>query len=347
MTARNLGWAGCVAVISLVVGLTSAQAGTIFGNSGLVGGARWDAAPRLLNGNERSLDGGIRYSAQGGSYQAFRDQFSWFGSTPSVADFQEAVEDSFNVWSAVDPNTGLTSDLSFVADFATPVNSAVVSGVRLGAEIDLFATNLGDSGTRGFTWFNWWGSAVTLTSGTPNYPGSRTISGADVTINSNGGAQYTLDLFRRLLTHELGHAIGLGDVENADDSPLFIDDNYDPTNPATALATLTNSWAALVNPLDPAASPLALYTVADADPGIDTPGVNILMESNGLGIAAGNPVSDPLPLRNDDFGTRQFLYPSLNLIPEPSTYCLLLTALLSLGVLRLRRRGRATQTFHS
>ena len=26
---------------------------------------------------ERSLDGGLRYSLQGGSYQAYRDLFSW------------------------------------------------------------------------------------------------------------------------------------------------------------------------------------------------------------------------------------------------------------------------------
>ena len=93
---------------------------------------------------------------------------------------------------------------------------------------------------------------------------------------------------------------------------MFIDDNYDGTTSATALATLTNSWALRVNPHDPAASPLALYAVADADPGIRTPGVNLLMESKGLGISnPGNPVTNLVPLTNDEFATRQFLYPSL------------------------------------
>jgi hypothetical protein len=36
-----------------------------------------------------------------------------------------------------------------------------------------------------------------------NYANSFSISGADVTINSNPGAVYSLDLFRRLLTHGL------------------------------------------------------------------------------------------------------------------------------------------------
>jgi hypothetical protein len=63
--------------------------------------------------------------------------------------------------------------------------------------------------------------------------------------------------------------------------------------------------------------------------------VNILMESNGLGIAAGNPVTELVPLRNDDYGTRQFLYPML--IPEPSTLALSAAGLMALIVLRRRR----------
>ena len=190
-------------------------------------------------------------------------------------------------------------------------------------------------GTRGVTAFNAIGSTVQLTSGTPSYPGSFAISGADIYLNSNGGAIYSLDLFRRLLTHEIGHAIGLGDVENANASAQFIDDNYDGSTSATALATLTNSWAGLVNVFNPAASPLALYIVPDANPGIDTPGVDILMESNGLGIAAGNPVTALVPLKNDDYGTRQFLYP---FVPEPSVFLLL--GLGGVGLLGRRRVGR-------
>jgi len=88
-----------------------------------------------------------------------------------------------------------------------------------GAEIDLFGAidatlwNPGNTGTQGETFFNVVSIPVTLTSGTVDYAGSRAISGADVVINSNPGAIYSLDFFRRLLTHEIGHAIGLGDVE--------------------------------------------------------------------------------------------------------------------------------------
>jgi len=50
--------------------MATARAGIIFGNDGLSGGFRWDAAPRTMNGLERSLNGGLRYSVQGGSFQA-------------------------------------------------------------------------------------------------------------------------------------------------------------------------------------------------------------------------------------------------------------------------------------
>ena len=40
---------------------------------------------------------------------------------PSVEDFQLAVEQAFAAWTTVDPVTGLHTDITFVADFATPV----------------------------------------------------------------------------------------------------------------------------------------------------------------------------------------------------------------------------------
>ena len=86
----------------------------IFNRSGstLGGGSRWDAAPRTIQGQnrsldgglryspqegqERSLDGGLRYSVQGGSYEAFRDLFTW-DIVPSVNEFQNAIEAAFNL----------------------------------------------------------------------------------------------------------------------------------------------------------------------------------------------------------------------------------------------------------
>jgi hypothetical protein len=322
--------------------MTAANAGVVFGlpTTGLQGGVyRWDAAPRVISGNERSLDGGLRYAVTGGSLTAFRDQFSW-NVVPSATAFAAAVQSAFNAWTVVDPVSGFGSALSFVYD-----SNSVVAGVTggggvntSGAEIDLIATtdarfwDPGNTGTQGETWFGGINATTTLTSGVANYSFSRAISGADVYLNSNPGAIYTLPLFTRLLTHELGHAIGLGDVEGTINPGLFIDDNF---NSANAAGTLNNSWAALVNPLDPSGSALlARYSIGSAS---TAAGVDLLMESNGLGISAANPVGNPQPLTNDEFGTRQFLYPSLTPVPEPASLLLGVTGLLA--VLRKARRS--------
>jgi len=274
--------------------------------------ARWDAAPRIIGGNERSLDGGLRYSASGGSFEAFRDQFAWV-STPSVAQFETAVRDAFGAWTAIDPVSGFGTTLNFIPDFSTSVATGSGFGTLdiNGAEIDLIASDAGVQGFGGLTVISRIGVPVTLTSGVADYAPSTSIDGVDLHLNSNADTFYTLDIFRRLLTHELGHAIGLGDVDFG--SP-FIDDNYDPNDP---LGTLTNSWIDLIDPLDPAGSPgLSTYSVAASD--FQIAGVDILMESNGLGTGPGNPLSELFPLRNDDYAMRQYLYPVLA-IPEPTS----------------------------
>ena len=345
-----------LAVVLMGVAASPAMGGVIFNFTGatLGGGSRWDAAPRTINiaGTpfERSLDGGLRYSVQGGSFEAYRDLFSWSGSAPSVTAFSEAVMDAFDAWTIPDPATGLTTAVNFVADFATPVVGFNVGNGGLdtrGAEIDLFGSNdagfwnVGNTGLQGETRFGAIGSTVTLTSGTVNYAGSTAISGADIIMNSNAGALYTLDLFRRILTHEIGHTLGLGDVEGDINPGAFIDDNYNGSTSATALATLTNPWALLVNPANPGASAgLSRFTVPSANPGTTTPGVNILMESRGVGIGPGNPVTNLFPMTNDDFGTRQFLYPSLSAVPEPASVVLIGSGVVSLFL--GRRRSRRT-----
>jgi hypothetical protein len=342
----------------MVVAATPAMGGVIFNFTGatLGGGSRWDAAPRTINiggtDYERSLDGGLRYSLQGGSFEGYRDLFSWSGSVPSVADFSQAVMDAFNAWTVPDPATGLTTAVTFVADLATPVVGFNTGNGGLdirGAEIDLFGSNdaffwnVGNTGLQGETRFGAIGNTVTLTSGTVNYAGSTAISGADIIMNSNAGALYTLDVFRRILTHEIGHTLGLGDVEGDISPGAFIDDNYDGSTSATALATLTNSWALLVNPVNPGASVgLNRFTVPFANPGTTTPGVNILMESRGVGIGPGNPVANLFPLTNDDYSTRQFLYP-MTAIPEPASAVLLGTGLVFVFVVRRRYRPQDTR----
>jgi hypothetical protein len=338
--------------IAFAAATSSASAGVIFGtDQSLGGGYRWDAANRSFAGFERSLQGGLRFSVQGGSFQAFRDLFTW-NALPTVAEFSTAVNQAFSAWTAVDPVSGLGTTLSFVDDIA---NTAVFGtnffgGVDIaGAEIDLFGMDAGDAGQRGVSFFSSTvNDNVTLTSGVSGYGGAQgggAIIGADIKINSNTGAQYTLDSFRRLLTHEIGHALGLGDAEDFFGNG-FIDDNYNGSSDTTAVATLNNSWALLVNPLNPKNSvgltQFAPGTIANGVPGLDTVGVNILMESEGLGIGASNPQSSLVPLTNDDFGTRQFLYPvfASEAVPEPSS--LAFAAVAAAGALGWRkRRGRS------
>ncbi len=325
-----------------------AHAGVVFGlpaGPGIQGNVlRWDAGPRIISGNERSLDGGLRYAVSGGSLDAFRDSFSWSGSTPTSSAFAGAVQSAFDAWTRVDPVSGFGTALSFVYDASTATAGVAGGGINInGAEIDLIATNNatfwnpGDNGLQGEAWFGGSGLKTTLTSGVANYSFSSAISGADLYINNNPGAVYTLDLFRRLLTHEIGHTIGLGDVENEIQPGRFIDDNFDASSAATRAATLSNSWAALVNPLDPSNSlGLARYTIGNGTTG--EAGVDLLMESFGLGISAANPLTNLDPLMNDEYGVRQFLYPSLAPVPEPSTVLMSLAGLAVLWQARRRMR---------
>ncbi len=292
---------------------------------------RWDAAPRSVEEEERSLDGGLRYSLEGGSYEALRDQLSW-STVPTALDFQAAVEGAFSAWEAVDPATGLDTSLHFVADLGTlavdepsdPNNVGSALGLNDGAEIDIFAETPHFLGAVG--------SAIvfvelpsfrdiTLTSGVSGYDGLA-ISGADIRIDP-AFTFSSLDEFRILLTHEIGHAIGLADVEvfggSFGTNSSFLDDDFDGSSSATALATLTNSFALLIDPFDPDAT-LLLRFASDLydDPGLLTPGVDILMESFfNWDLAFAN-----TSLQNDDFAGRQFLYP----VPEPAAVALLALA---------------------
>ncbi len=271
---------------------------------------------RTIAGSERSLDGGLRYAMQGGSAQAYRDQFTW-NTVPSVSDFQLVVSQAFGAWSIPDPVSGITSSLNFTPDNSTSVGRIGGFGTLsiAGAEIDLLASDAGSGGLMGLAAIGLLGTPVTLTSGVANYAQSFTIQGVDLHLNNNAQAIYTLDAFRRVLTHEIGHAVGLADVDLGGGN--FIDDNYNPNDP---LGTLTNSWASLVNPLDPAGSVgLSTYSVAPSQ--FVLAGVDLLMESNGLGVSGSNPLSNLFPLRNDEYGMRQYLYPTA--VPEPS--CCLMT----------------------
>ena len=336
-------------VLFLFLFVSSASAFRLIGASS--GWARWDAAPRFVGGEDRSLEGGLRYSLETGTYAGLRDQISWIGSPPSDADFEAAVVRAFENWTIVDPATGLPAGFHFVPDLATavvdqraiPGNPNSILGLNAGAEIDVFVAtpHAGSEFAASVIFYvDTTSDDLTLTSGTTGYAGLA-ISGADIRINPL--YSWPLSGFEALLTHEIGHALGLADLEAptaAGATSAFLDDDYDPASSVTAAATLTNSFALAIDPLDPDGSLLQAFPGnLNSDPGLDSAGVTLLMESEGyLDVRFDDPI-----LQNDEFAARQFLYPVV--VPEPAAGGMIATGLISL-ILRaehFRFRGRSSQ----
>lgn len=300
---------------------------------------RWDAAPRQVEGVERSLAGGLRYSVEGGSFQALRDQLIWVGgNVPSVADFEAATRRAFDNWTVVDAAIQRPSAFHFVADLATPAvddpgnpnRPGGFTGLNAGSEIDVFAATPhagAQFGASVVIFVDATADDLRLTTGATNYPG-RAISGADIRINP--AFAWSLRGYEVLLTHEIGHALGLADLESA--GAPFLDDDYDPSSPATALATLTDAFSPAIDVLDPDDTPLqAFIGNLNTNPGLDTPGVTLLMETEGIFDLL---FTEPR-LQNDELAARQFLYPVP--APEPGLAGMLLAGIAGIVALAVRR----------
>ncbi|CAN5428502.1 hypothetical protein BH23VER1_BH23VER1_15430 [soil metagenome] len=329
---RRTGSAGVVVVgAGVLIGLVATAAG--FGVSLDEGGyaSRWDASPS----QSRSLDGGLTYNVGNffgdSGYENFANQFT-FSDGSGQAEVEQAVGEALDAWTAVDPATGLGAGFTFTAALGEAY-SPFSPGA--GAEIDIVAVDFGNSSPSGFTDRTVSGTVMMLSSGVAAGGGSA-INGADIRLNSNFTASWTIEQFRAVLIHELGISLGLVDVDVPVDGflPPFFDDNYDGTDSATALATLTNPWADQIDPFDPEGTPgLQTFSVNDGDPGFDTEGVDIVMETE-IPVSL---LSDPT-LSNDDYAGRQFLYPVVLAIPEPSVPALLLAGLCAVAF-RRRRAG--------
>jgi len=331
-------------IVAMLVLITpnSAEAFRVIGSPGAW--ARWDAALRFVEGEERSLDGGLRYSIETGSYAGLRDQFNWVGAPPSEAAFEAAVHRAFEHWEVIDVASGLPAAFYFVEDLETPaIDEPGIPGVpssylglNAGAEIDVFAAtpHAGPAFGGSVVFFvDTVANDLSLTSGTSNYPGFA-ITGADIRINP--AFSYTLWFFELLLTHEVGHALGLADLEaNPSLGAVsgFLDDDASLSSDATAGATFSNEFVGLIDVIDPDASNLqSLLGDIDTVPGLDSPGVRLLMESGAYEVLR----FDAQKLQNDEVAGRQFLYPVS--VPEPGMGLMLTAGAVTLmGFRRLSR----------
>lgn len=209
-----------VGLLGVVDPITGQLTGNVTGD--LNSAARWDSVNRMDGvGTNRSLVGGLSYNFQGGSLANYFALFTWAaGST--LAQFQTAVNSAFDAWQSEDKNIKFTPGTVAVAAPTMATDNHVV-----GNEIDFFAQAA--LGASGLTFKYGVQDPVRLTNGysndgSGNFTPSDRIYASDIYINTVSGMGWTIGNWQDTFTHEIGHALGLGDVDVRD----FIDSNANP-----------------------------------------------------------------------------------------------------------------------
>ncbi|NEQ11372.1 MAG: PEP-CTERM sorting domain-containing protein [Moorea sp. SIO4E2] len=263
---------------------------------------RWDSVNRIDGvGTNRSLVNGLEYNFQGGSIENFFNFFT-FEPFTTLTQFTKAINSGFAQWAN-------NSSVSFTKVDIPVVNTEGISGNRIqGTEIDILAgLPVGSVDFGGVTRI--WGvdQKTRLTNGFSSdnsglFPSSR-IYAVDLFMNNN--ITWKLSDWQATFTHELGHALGLGDVELAFS---FFDNNKTIND----FLPINQNGDVRENLID-----LGDLTI-DATSGI-------LMRSRFTGLTE---------LQNDDIGGIQFLYPTN--VPEPGTLVGLLAVVTGLGFTRYK-----------
>lgn len=284
---------------------------------------RWDSVNPVFGvGKNRSLVGGLEYNFEDGTLTKFFDKFSFVAGVTQGA-FSNAVTASFNAWSFRDSFVSFTkTDTATVLDFKPESNDSLGGNQIEGNEIDFFARDLPTF--RGLT--SIWGvdEKIRLTNDFYQPPDglfpSTQIYSADVVIDINdNGAGWTLADWQATFTHELGHALGLGDAE---DAHFFDDDVFDPFLPNNGLVV---NDAMTINQAGDVRYLLSDWGQPCKKGAADAQCAGILMRSEPTGLLA---------LAPDDVAGLHFLYP----VPEPETYAMLLAGLGLLSFVARRRK---------
>jgi hypothetical protein len=289
--------------LNLVDPATGELTGQVPGSFALEKTARWDSLNRDDGkGTDRSLQGGLSYNVEGNTLNAFFQQFTWATGT-TQAQFASAFQSAVAAMSYCSVTMVKTTE-PVVLDIG-------VAGNRLeGNEIDVFGNPITGSALGNTAIFGV-DANVRLTSGfgAPNLFPSTRIYGADIVIDtSNNGTPWTLDKWKHVLMHELGHALGLSEAEDK-----YFWDNDDTIN-----------------------NPMVINEFADVRMGLENRGWKDLQDVTGILMCSDCGPAGLIGPQPDDFGGLKFLYPcksrTVPVVSWPGLVAIVLILLVSAGV---------------